>query len=252
MFKPDNTYVLCYKILLGLVLLIQLFAISIKISFNLTYDKGFQNIFLQVFPTFMCILDVILNFNMAYYEEQGQIMQERKKIIRRYLRSYFWIDLITSFTLIFNSMYENWIQMIFFFRMYQIFIISHEVDERFALSQRFSTTWTLIRLMAQIMITAHVAACIFHFLADNSSQGITWITKNNLQNQSVGGLYIKSLYFIIITMATVGYGDITPTNSDEIIFVIVVAICSCAQYAYTINTIGSIFLEKQQKQAAQK
>lgn len=45
-------------------------------------------------------------------------------------------------------------------------------------------------------------------------------------------------------MITVGYGDITPKTSIEKIFVIIMTIISCGQFAYTVNTIGSIIHEK--------
>ncbi len=42
-------------------------------------------------------------------------------------------------------------------------------------------------------------------------------------------------------MITVGYGDITPQNSYERIYVMVITIISCGVFAYAVNTVGSIF-----------
>ncbi len=42
-------------------------------------------------------------------------------------------------------------------------------------------------------------------------------------------------------MITVGYGDIVPKSSYEKIYVIVITVISCGVFAYTVNTIGSIF-----------
>ena len=52
--------------------------------------------------------------------------------------------------------------------------------------------------------------------------------------------YVAALYWAIITMITVGYGDIYPTNTTERIFVIIMALFSCGLFAYAVNTIGSI------------
>ena len=43
-----------------------------------------------------------------------------------------------------------------------------------------------------------------------------------------------------------GYGDITPKTSYEIIYVMIMTLLLAAVFAYAINTIGSIFkdLEK--------
>jgi hypothetical protein len=42
-------------------------------------------------------------------------------------------------------------------------------------------------------------------------------------------------------MVSVGYGDITPMNNLEKLFICVMTITSSMNFAYVVNTIGSIF-----------
>lgn len=42
-------------------------------------------------------------------------------------------------------------------------------------------------------------------------------------------------------MCTVGYGDITPQNNDELLLSIVTMFVTCGVYAYILNMIGVIF-----------
>lgn len=42
-------------------------------------------------------------------------------------------------------------------------------------------------------------------------------------------------------MTTIGYGDITPVNLSERIFVIFMTMFSTAVFAYSVNNIGQIF-----------
>ena len=42
-------------------------------------------------------------------------------------------------------------------------------------------------------------------------------------------------------MITVGYGDIHPNTIYEKIYVIIMTLVSCGVFAYSVNTIGSIF-----------
>jgi len=44
-------------------------------------------------------------------------------------------------------------------------------------------------------------------------------------------------------MITVGYGDITPVNTQERLFVIFVMLISCGIFAYSLNSIGRILEE---------
>lgn len=59
--------------------------------------------------------------------------------------------------------------------------------------------------------------------------------------------YVDSVYFSIITMITIGYGDIFPINKYEKIYVIIMTFISCGLFAYCLNCIGEIFREIKQK-----
>ncbi len=43
-------------------------------------------------------------------------------------------------------------------------------------------------------------------------------------------------------MCTVGYGDILPTTTTEMLLVTVLIFCTCVAFAHTINTLGVIFM----------
>jgi len=58
---------------------------------------------------------------------------------------------------------------------------------------------------------------------------------NDLQNLNPLEKYIYSLYFVLTTMLTVGYGDISPVNIAEIIVIMVVQIIGIVTYGYIIN-----------------
>ena len=63
---------------------------------------------------------------------------------------------------------------------------------------------------------------------------------------------MSALYFTVINMSTVGFGDITPISAKERIWIIFITLLSCGQFGYVVNTIGSIFTEIAQKEALYK
>ena len=70
-------------------------------------------------------------------------------------------------------------------------------------------------MFVQILLNAHLSSCVFHFMAMyditvNNVTEKTWIHAQKLENSPWQDRYIAALYFTVINMSTVGFGDITP------------------------------------------
>ncbi|AEH07336.1 potassium channel family protein [Methanothermococcus okinawensis] len=59
--------------------------------------------------------------------------------------------------------------------------------------------------------------------------------------------FFTALYVVIITMSTVGYGDIIPTTFDGRILTLIYVICGTGAMAYTVASIAGFFIEGQFK-----
>ena len=62
---------------------------------------------------------------------------------------------------------------------------------------------------------------------------------NRFENKSFIHIYLCSLYFIITTITTVGYGDITCSSFEERIFQIILLAVGSVFYSYIISTISN-------------
>ena len=52
--------------------------------------------------------------------------------------------------------------------------------------------------------------------------------------------YIYAYYYSVVTMVSVGYGDISPVNQNEVIMSILFMLITCGMFAFIINKIGQI------------
>ena len=55
--------------------------------------------------------------------------------------------------------------------------------------------------------------------------------------------YVTSCYWAVVTISTVGYGDITPTNVDEVLANIPLVFVGVSLYSYIISRMTLIFTE---------
>lgn len=77
---------------------------------------------------------------------------------------------------------------------------------------------TLARNLFMTFFLAHVAACTYYFEARQSQFGPdTWVGANSewLEGSSISEMYIYSLYWSVVTLATVGFGDFRAFNAVE-------------------------------------
>ena len=69
----------------------------------------------------------------------------------------------------------------------------------------------------------------------------SWINALGIDNETVATRYIAACYWAVVTISTVGYGDITPTNETEVIMTIILVFIGVSMYSYIISRLTSIF-----------
>merc|ERR1712233_87118 len=68
-----------------------------------------------------------------------------------------------------------------------------------------------------------------------------------IKDMSTAGLYLTSLYWSLVTMTTVGYGDIKATNRPELIMSIINMLIGTSFFTYVTATVTSIISDSDYK-----
>ena len=75
-----------------------------------------------------------------------------------------------------------------------------------------------------------------------------WILKTNNQDSSFMTIYITSFYFLIATITSVGYGDITCISLSETLYQIIILTIGVIAYSWIVSTIGN-YVKKETRAA---
>ncbi|EAR91993.2 cation channel family protein (macronuclear) [Tetrahymena thermophila SB210] len=255
LFLPHQPLINWFKVILLFISIITLVYVPLKGSFDLVVGSNSPEFYLIfLIPFLMYISEILVAFNTAYYEE-GDIQMNRIKIIQQYLKTMFFVDLITTVSLYFlYAQQKLYFAILVMFKIFRIGAYRRDINEYFYIQQRSNTLYTLVNLIITVILVAHYFACGFNYIAvieEDYYNASSWVKDLNIDNQWISR-YINAIYFSFITMVTVGFGDIKPTTDPEKVYVTLVALISSLIFAYTVNTIGTVFQEIAQQEAEYK
>ncbi|KAL4492557.1 hypothetical protein ABPG72_007670 [Tetrahymena utriculariae] len=245
-FEQDSIFMILFQILELLVILLQIFWFPLQLSFQMQPSLALEFLLVQV-SIIIFVLSIVVRFNTTVYID-GNIVQSRRIIAKKYLTGSFTIDVITTLALILQDQQEQKVLIyLIILRFPQILNLENDVKSSLITKkQKYLTCYELIKLIVFVLFVAHFCACGFYYIGNSGDQNHSWINQKGISEYTIKQLYVTCLYFAIITMNTVGYGDIVPVNTSERIFVLIMVIFSCGVFGYSINTIGEIIRQQQQ------
>ena len=223
----------------------------------------FSDVLLFIYDIF-CILDLIISFFRAYYNFEYKLIKSNHLILINFLKYDFTFDLLSAIPIFTISKYicleGNYIQCfkyemqgnLIFLKLCSVLkalkinkIINHKKNqamEKFfeLISESYSIEKAVTILIHALIYIGvlHCIVCIHIFLGSNSYSN--WLILTDAQNEPFQNIYIKSLYFMITTLTTIGYGDIVCQSMIERVFQIIILVIGSIFYPYVISTIGNI------------
>ena len=191
-------------------------------TFQIAFSSGWAptsgSAILDYITISVFLIDMVINFNLAYYDERSKLVYGRRDIARNYMKFWFWIDFVGVFPFYIVSLaitgkldsvvtiaHQDPINLLRLFKLVRL-VRLHRVITFFAIikySQKISfVAYTLIRNFSAAVFWCHLWACIMYFIARQFSfdPENTWIGSLN-SDLSNFERYTLSLYWSVVTVS---------------------------------------------------
>lgn len=251
-FHPSSVFSLVFSFLTLFIIAFYFFYIPLEI-WVFGEDQASQGYLFFWRKNLSCYLlfDAFRRMNTAFYNK-GVLVTKRGLILKQYVQAHLFLDFITITPLILlESHFPSNLFLLLFYSKIRFFNESaRKLEEVLLMQMNLGDVISLFKLFTRMLLISHFFACFWIWIGKTTYYEITWIKEKRIDSENFLDIYLNSIYFICVTMNTVGYGDISPSNPLETIFVIVFIYMACIVFAYTLNSIGTILenIHKNQKE----
>ncbi|KAJ0799287.1 putative cyclic nucleotide-binding domain, potassium channel, voltage-dependent, EAG/ELK/ERG [Helianthus annuus] len=211
-------------------------------------------LYVDLVVDFFFATDIIVTFFVAYLDKSTYLLvDEHKKIATRYV-THMMFPMDVASTLPFQTIYRiltgklhrgDVFGFLNLLRLWRLRRVS-ELFSRLEKDTRFSYFMTrTIKLICVTLFAVHSAACFYYWIAAHHhiSQD-TWIGSiiENFEDRSIWLGYTYSMYWSIVTLTTVGYGDLHAVNTGEKVFNIFYMLFNIGLTSYLIGNMTNLIV----------
>ena len=268
-YFPNESWKLSWDV----VLLFAIVYSCVTVPFRLGMDKPAEGgwwIF-ETIVTFFFIADLLLAFRVSVLKGDELIL-DRTMIKQEYLAWWFYIDAASSIPVEVLELLTEWIwreeggtenfallkllralrllRLLRVLKVFKIKIYLQLIEERLRFNMQYVH---LVKMLAGILYLMHLFGCGWFALHlwiyeagqedGNGDVVTTWLTVYNYGSgvdADVWVQYLEAIYWALMTLTTVGYGDIFPTNNVERLYTLLVLLVGAIVFGFLLSTLGTL------------
>ena len=210
------------------------------------------------------IADIAINFRTGFYAIRNgkyRLVRDPAEIARHYIgHNQFWIDVVSLGLPYYRGSgngdgngdgKSTALRFIRLLKIARLLRIKRIVRSLYKVSITAAHWARMVNLFVTMLIASHLVGCMFYALGVTSHEKDrdSWIAAQGLileeglseedYSSTVLNAYFDSLYWALMTLSTVGYGDIVPQNEQEVMFANVVMVIGAVFYASWLGAVTS-------------
>lgn len=256
--NPNCFYKVVFDVLIGTLAFVSSIVIPYRLGFAIPLNPAWDGF--DMFTEIMFFIDLILSFITAYEQSDYVLNTVHKNIIRRYLKSWFIVDFLSTVPFyrlsassslqLLKTLRLGKIMRIFrVFRLARVIKLMRYVTSHTSLlSSEYAAfedgLFRICKLLGFMGFVTHLVGCFWAWISLGSN-GHTWYANIGLTNDDYGKKYVAAIYWAYYTMATVGFGDIPPVNDHERLFAVFTMVLGSTILAYIVGIVSSYAFNKE-------
>lgn len=256
-FSPQGIFYTIWLTFVSLILLYLAIGDSfIRAFLELDNDPDLAR--LDILLDIVFIVDFLVTLNLSYYDEDGSLVYDRKKIFSNYLKGWMIIDISSSipFGLIellsgSSNNSKNLIRLIRLRNIPKLFRLAKLVKmlSNFSMFEEFDYILSkynkeirFIKVLLVVCICIHIISCLFYLVAKINNFGPgTWVYEHQIYVFTTEEKYLTSVYWAITTLGTIGYGDLVPHSVYEKILAMIWMVIGVYVVSYSVGSLTSFY-----------
>ena len=214
-------------------------------------------------------IDIFLSCRSSYFDEdEDAVITDHWQMFLRYLKTWFLIDIlaIIPFYLSIMPLADDQkedvqsLQLIRFVRLLRLLKLARLAKLGHHIGKLEDTlginpiTFDLMKMMLEVAFIGHMLACLWWAARDLTTK--SWADYVYPLDQSdvaedvlYSEQYVVALYWSFTTLATVGYGNIVPTNMTHRIVVILIMVLGATVFGYIVANVSTLMSDLDQTAA---
>lgn len=252
-----------YSVWLILMSLSTLYSITVQPYLNAFYDFQFNSnpVYMDMAIELIFILDVAVNFNLAYFNDDGHLVYCRLQIAKNYIKTWLVLDLSSSIPFTFIDLYRGYhtyqiypgflrlrsisklVKGVKLNKLTSLFSFISSIDKILIVQKDLAK---FFKFLFTLTIALHISSCLFYLAAKiEGFSNETWVIRYDVLDLDADQKYLMALYWAITTLCTIGYGDIVPYTTLEKVIGVIWILAGVFTLSYSIGYLNSILASSQ-------